>query len=73
MNPRNHARDLGYAVDAIKPFEDLSAYELARRVRIERAIAVGETLSALAGWVVRLPARLAALATRRADGARVTS
>jgi hypothetical protein len=55
---RFDARDLGYAADAIKPFEDLTAHELARRVRIERALALGNALAALGQWIARLLPRL---------------
>lgn len=54
--------DLGYAAEAVKPFEDLSAYELARRVRVERAAAVGDALATLIIALARLPARLLGLA-----------
>jgi hypothetical protein len=60
MRPRLDSRsaDLGYAADAIKPFEDLTACELARRVRIERALAIGDGLTALLASLGRLPGRL---------------
>jgi hypothetical protein len=55
---RFDASDIGYAAHAIKPFEDLSAHELARRVRAERAAAIGDALATLISATVRLPARL---------------
>jgi hypothetical protein len=55
---RFDARDLGFATDAVKPFEDLTAYELARRVRVERALAMGDALASLIAALTLLPARL---------------
>jgi len=60
-HPDSYPRDLGYAAEAIKPFEDLSAYELARRVRLERAAAIGDGLATLILALARLPARLLGL------------
>jgi hypothetical protein len=58
------ARDLGFAADAVKPFEDLTAHELARRVRVERALAMGDALASLVAALTLLPARLLGLPRR---------
>jgi hypothetical protein len=63
---RFDARDLGFAADAVKPFEDLTAYELARRVRVERALAMGDAFASLIAAVTLLPARLLGLPRRAA-------
>jgi len=71
---RFDARDLGYAADAVKPFEDLAAHELARRVRVERAIAIGDAFSQLISGLIALPGRLFGLARRpRRDRVRITT
>jgi hypothetical protein len=63
---RFDARDLGFAADAVKPFEDLTAHELARRVRVERALAMGDAIASLIAAVTLLPARLLGLPRRPA-------
>jgi hypothetical protein len=63
---RFDARDLGFAADAVKPFEDLTSYELARRVRVERALAMGDAFASLIAALTFLPARLLGLPRRPA-------